>query len=473
MSGVIQKRAARQRVRDGEEQAYAFAFAPLVGFASEVRLTSWVAPARPRVFGVSLDDSELARHALAVVPSVAADLLDLAAAIYAVDRLAPYHLHKGHRRVDVELPLRESVRFGSAAEALSELLAWTTGSSWSFSFPARAAPLRPAERSPALAFPRSPAEVALWSGGLDALAGLDARLRADPQARFALIGVGGNDVTLGRQQTVFDALGERFSGRASLARLPIHLHDVRGVPKNTLSRARGVVYALAGAAAALTHGERALAVYENGVGALNLPYTRAEVGLDHSRSVHPLSLRLASQFLSAVLGGPFRVHNPFLFSTKAEMLSGLAADGGSDVVALTSSCDSPHRSVPSQCGYCSSCVLRRQSLAAAGLPDDTRYVVPHGDPPKGDPLAYVRLASAQAERLGALAEGGWEPLAREHPVLDDVVDRCAGDEGPDPSVFRSRLVRLLSRHADDWDAAREPLAAGGLPSRPVHPASLA
>jgi len=456
-----------------EERAYAFDFEPLSEGGSSARLKGWPDPEQPREFGVSLDDAELARLALAAVPPEAADLLDLAVTIYAADRLAPYRLDRGHRRIHVRVPLRAPGPFEAATDHLAELLAWTTGSAWSFSFPQRSGLLRPAERSPALAFPRSPVEVALWSGGLDALAGLDTRARRDSGAQFALIGVGGNDITLGRQRTVFDALEGPASGRASLARLPVHLSGVGEMGKNALSRARGVVYALAGAAAAIVHGQRSLAVYENGVGALNLPYTRAEVGLDHSRSVHPLSLWLTSRFLSAVLGGPFWVHNPFLFDTKAGMLAGLAADGLRDLVALTSSCDSPHRREPVQCGYCSSCVLRRQALAAAGLPDDTRYVVPHGDPPKGDTLAYVRLASAQAERLGALARDGWEPLAREHPVLDDVVDRCAESERLDPSSFRSRLVRLLSRHSDDWDAAREPLATGGLPSGPVHLASPA
>ena len=450
-----------------EERAYSFDFAPLSDGGSPVRLHGWPDPGRPREFVVSLDDAELTRLAVAVVPPVAADLLDLAVAIYVADRLAPYRLDRGHRRVHVRLPLRAPGPVEAASDSLAELLEWTTGSAWSFSFSQRFGCLRSAERSPALAFPRSPVEVALWSGGLDALAGLDARSRSEAGARFALIGVGGNDITLGRQRTVFEGLEGPASGRASLARLPIHLSGVGDMGKNALSRARGVVYALAGAAAALVHGERALAVYENGVGALNLPYTRAEVGLDHSRSVHPLSLRLASGFVSAVLGDPFRIHNPFLFDTKAAMLAGLTADGLHGLIALTSSCDSPHRREPVQCGYCSSCVLRRQSIAAAGLPDDTRYVVPHGDPPKGDPLAYVRLASAQAERLGALARGGGEPLAREHPVLDDVVDRCAEGEWLTPTGFQARLALLFSRHASDWDAARSALSEGGLPVRPV------
>jgi hypothetical protein len=467
--------AARARVREGEERTYAFEFAPVAERAATARLVCSAEPGAERPFGVSLDDTELARLALAAVPPAAADLLDLAVAVYAADRLAPYHLSRGYRRVRVRLPLRDPDSFEAAHDVLEELLEWTTGSHWTFAFPRRTAPLRVAERASALPFPRSPVEVALWSGGLDALAGLDARVRQDADTRFVLVGVGGSDVMLGRQRTVYDALGGDSARRASLARLPIHLSGLAGYPKNKLSRARGVVYALAGAATAVVHGATALAVYENGVGALNLPYTRAEVGLDHSRSVHPLTLRLVSRFVSAVLGDPFRVHNPFLYSTKAEMLAGLAADGGSGLVAVTSSCDSPHRREPVQCGYCSSCVLRRQSLAAAGLPDDTPYVVPHGEPPVGDTRAYVRLASAQAERLGALASScdPWEALAREHPVLDDVVDRCAEGEGLGPDAMRDRLIHLLSRHSTDWDAARQTLAQGGLPVHPDHSAAAA
>lgn len=462
--------ASERAAQPDDERAYTFDFAPLSEGGSAVHLTGWPDPSVSREFGASLNDADLGDLALApVFPPVVADLLDLATAIYAADWLAPYHLHRGYRRLHIRLPLRCPTASEKAAGLLSELLDATTGSNWSFEFVLRSGPSRPAEQKAGLPFEAVPVDVALWSGGLDALAGLATRARQELGKRFVLVGVGGSDVVLGRQREVYNRLGPDLQRRASLACLPIHLSGISGLRKNKLSRARGVVYAMTGAAAAVLFGEDQLSVYENGVGALNLPYTRAEVGLDHSRSVHPLTLRLVSQVVTAVLDRPFTVHNPFLYTTKAAMVAGLTGDGLHSLIARASSCDSPHRSDPFQCGYCSSCVLRRQSLAAAGLDDPTRYVVPHEVPPKGDALAYARLASAQAERLGVLASEGpsaaarWEALARAHPVLDDIVDRCASDQGLVPEDMRSRFLDLFSRHADEWPAARPILAQNGLP----------
>lgn len=102
---------------------------------------------------------------------------------------------------------------------------------------------------------------------------------------------------------------------------------------------------LLGSAYACLEGQaRALAVYENGIGAINLPFRASEVGLEHTRSVHPLSMCCVSQFVSMLIGEPFLVHNPFLWSTKAEMCRVLDELDVSDIAWETVSCDCPYRS---------------------------------------------------------------------------------------------------------------------------------
>ena len=61
---------------------------------------------------------------------------------------------------------------------------------------------------------------------------------------------------------------------------------------------RGVLYSLFLVLRVHTYGEKVLYLYENGIGAINLPYRESAVGLDHSRSVHPLTLLMVSEVVS-------------------------------------------------------------------------------------------------------------------------------------------------------------------------------
>ena len=77
---------------------------------------------------------------------------------------------------------------------------------------------------------------------------------------------------------------------------------------------------LLGSAYSYLRGHRVLHVYENGIGAINLPYRKSAVGLDHSRSVHPETLRRVGLLMTELIDENFKVRNPFLFHTKAEMM---------------------------------------------------------------------------------------------------------------------------------------------------------
>jgi 7-cyano-7-deazaguanine synthase len=68
--------------------------------------------------------------------------------------------------------------------------------------------------------------------------------------------------------------------------------------------------------------------------------------------------------------GHFKLHAPFLQSTKADIVrTGVAI--GVDLAATTS-CYQPDES-GAACGECDSCLLRRKAFAEAGVTDPTRY----------------------------------------------------------------------------------------------------
>lgn len=273
-----------------------------------------------------------------------------------------------------------------------------------------------------------------------------------------LFGTGSSDNTQARQVDVFKGLKPAFPNCLNLCQLPIRFYGSQSIHKNKISRARGVVFTFLGSACSYLMNQRSLCLYENGVGAINLPYRKSSVGLDHSRSVHPLTLLKVSRLISTLLKEEFRINNPFLFWTKAEMCKALSKDRRDELHSLTMSCDSPHRKKPIQCGYCSSCILRKQSLIASGIKDKTRYIVPHGKPPVGNVSLSIQHMSSQVSTLANLLNTSedsalqWSSITRRFPILDDIVDRTAHLEGLSSGEMQRRLIRLYQTYTSEWTA---------------------
>ena len=441
-----------------DRREYTLRFGPILNHNGSVQFLNR-SIGKELTVGINIDDQAFQYRVQAEFPGIVADLVDLAVAIHASDRLAPQNLGEKPRHLHIVLPVRYPELLSSEPfrSKLEDLLEWATGSEWAFEFQKRTVSGRIVERQQILPLVPEGCEVALWSGGLDALAGLYTRMKMYPERPFALFGSGSNDSTYARQKHVAKKVQSIFPNRCHLVLAPIRLNDSREVPKNKITRARGVVFTLLGAACAYLLGRRILSVYENGIGAINLPYRASAVGLDHSRSVHPLTLLMVSEVVSEFFGEKFQVQNPFLFSTKAEMCQALAEDRKIDLPSLTMSCDSPHRKQPTQCGYCSSCILRKQALAAAKIEDKSRYIVPHGERPSEDSCLMLRHMLTQLSTFRRLLstsneiEMRWEALTRKFPELDDIVDLASEVEGLSPVDMQSRLIRLYWTYVSEWD----------------------
>lgn len=432
------------------------------------------------LIGFNINDKEFQYRVEKEFPSFIADLIDLAVAIYASDRLIPlsrYNLNETSRRLFVTLPVRlpELFNTDSFQEKLNNLLIWTTGNQWIFNFKKRQISGRFVEQQPILfSTITQNSEVALWSGGLDSLAGLYTRLKANPDKFFILFGTGSNKKIYSDQRKIFDKVQSIFSSRVSLLRIPINFDKSREIRKNKLSRARGILFTLLGSACAYLMGQRKLFIYENGVGAINLAYSKATVGLDHSRSVNPQTLSMVSDLVSEIIGEKFEVRNPFLFSTKAQMCQALADDNRYDLASSTSSCDSPHRKKRvSQCGYCSSCILRRQALIASNLEDKTPYVINNQEyEPKTEHQLYYFFMKKQVKTLNNLLTQSkeqkiqWKELAKEFIELDDIVDRTCEAEKLSPDDMRNCLITLYGTYVEEWKKA-EPILEQDFFSQPI------
>lgn len=398
--------------------------------------------------------------------SAISDLIDLAVSIDVADRWAK--AKKGFSRtINVRLPVRtdEVLSSPEVLETLHQMLFWFTGDNWAFEFVPHTSDGRRSERQSTMMKPNNACietEVALWSGGLDALAGLCNRAEQGCAERFVLVGTGAKPAIWGLQNKVYRSLREHVQFVMEPVRLQIELSGTRqsGLRNANLNRARGAVFLLLGSAYALLEQQTALAVYENGPGALNLPFRASEVGLDHSRGVHPLSLVWISQLVSSIAGKQFVVHNPFIGRTKAEMCRVLEKMNLSAVAGITQSCDRSPRSKIPQCGTCSSCILRRQALLASGIPDTSNYLIHEGtDQQRKKYLAESHLPYMmfQAHNLRQIldSEGAWDDLMYKHPtLLGDIPMRLPASVRRSGSDFAAELVEVLRRYAHEWSLAQ-------------------
>jgi hypothetical protein len=143
---------------------------------------------------------------------------------------------------------------------------------------------------------------------------------------------------------------------------------LRGVPRSERSqRSRGFLFLELAIAAAMTGRARQVLVFENGYGALNPRLSERQVGAHTTKAAHPTSVaRMHSAIAAAGLHIPIEL--PHLSETKADHIAQIPTLAR-DLIALTVSCDGFPLRKPAakQCGECSSCVLRQQSLVASGL----------------------------------------------------------------------------------------------------------
>ena len=208
-------------------------------------------------------------------------------------------------------------------------------------------------------------------------------------------------------------------------------------------------------------GADTLWVHENGVGALNLPINETQLGVDNYRGVHPRSLMMFETLIGSVLDRHVQVRNPFLFTTKAEMCQALVPAGFAAAVKETISCDSFPMRIPDQapqCGHCTSCVLRRQALHAAGLGTYDQAASYRHDVRTGraalskDQLYGVEAMRGQVQRLEqALAsDDPWLSLITSFPELARTSAELGRYEDLDPVQVSAKFVRLFQTYVCEW-----------------------
>lgn len=414
------------------------------------------------------------------LPVGASDLLDVVLAIYAADRNSVRDFadeQTGHRQISLRIGLKNPQLWQSleVVNALQQLVEWVSDDEWDFVF-GEAPSQRIEVLEPCLfALPvNSPARVSLFSGGLDSLAGLASQLQGDQASTRVLVSIHTNNRLAAQQRLQIrrlrQSLDKQSLGWGSKiwhASIRIGMRRHANEKEEKSQRLRALVFLAVGVIATKLAKSDELCVYENGVGALNLPLDSTQLGVDNYKGVHPRSLMLFERLAERVFCSGIRVSNPFLFMTKAEMCSVLPSSGFADVVNDTVSCDSyPIRigGEPPQCGLCTSCILRRQALSAGGLgalddPNLYRYDVSDDRIGFKQKKRGLEVMQWQVHQIAArLASGNpWRELCAAFPELARTSVEIAEHHRWDRGKVASQLIGLYQRYVSEW--RRLPLLA--------------
>ena len=359
---------------------------------------------------------------LLVLPSEGClDLLRIAVGVHAVDRISKRKGQSdgeiGARQLHLAIEVRDVSfwRRSSVSELLVRILSFLTADDWSFEFVESRQALGSGGHQDFLPLPRpfQPKHAALYSGGLDSAAGLASRL-LDGADEFILVTVGHQSGLHARVEKQLTALnGLLAASRGTAVKL---LHSTlttsleggkakRMRQQERTQRSRTFLFCAAAAIAAKAYGLDRIEMFENGVGAINLPLMTGMLGSALStRGAHPTFLRLMSELATQVTEASIRFELPFQSRTKAEILRDLKACPGLPSWAQGSrSCvhTALRETGKTHCGHCPACIERRQAFACAGIEENPSIYLTDvlteelPDDTDGDYLRLYRLDAAR------------------------------------------------------------------------------
>lgn len=316
----------------------------------------------------------------------AQDLITIAAGVFVLDRACRRKIRAGNAsgvrelRVEFEVSDLDFWNRTQTLEQLVHLLCFLTGDVWLVSFARKAATYEALAPQRILGLDKPlPTRVALFSGGLDSAAGLGNQL-LEGKDTYMLLTAGHAAALRSRAQRQVSDLRHMMRAKG-LHHAAFEVRFDRGVASNMKAqeksqRVRGFLFCSVAALLADACGISEIELFENGVGAINLPLTEGGMleGLS-TRGANPGFLWRMGLFVSDVLERPLQFSLPFLWHTKGEMLRKLA-DRPLLPEWLRRSTSCIHTSIRERgkwhCGHCPACIERRQAFVAAGIKDDSK-----------------------------------------------------------------------------------------------------
>ena len=393
------------------------------------------------------------------LPDRTLDLLELAAYVYCADRMssrgskAAVEYHAWARSFHFVVKVRDYAFWtrSDVSACLSRALQFMTGDrGYRFSFQ----PGHSTQRTGLFDDEQFRMEdsqdlnVALFSGGLDSLAGVLNHLETTIE-QVCLVSHQSQPGTVRTQRQLVDALKDHYPGRVFHYKFECHLKGIRAVEET--QRSRAFLYTSIAFAIAQAFGQDGFSMYENGITSINFPRRADLSGARASRTTHPRTIYHLKHLFSLLGEREMHIQLPFLWMTKTDVLALLRDGPHPELIPSSVSCSKTFQNLglATHCGGCSQCVDRRFAAYASKTDDiddsgiyanDIISIAISDREVKTTVVDYVR----QAKDFSTWSEDHFfVELAAE---LADVVDYLPDTRG---EFERLGLVRDLSRRHGD------------------------
>ncbi len=208
-------------------------------------------------------------------------------------------------------------------------------------------------------------KVALFSGGLDSLAGAIELLETTDSELCLVSHQSGQPGVKQTQRIVFDSLNSLYPNRCKHYKYHCGFDHCKSTDET--QRTRSFLYTATAFTIAKTYNQNCIYIYENGITSVNFAETQDLMNGRASRTTHPKTLGLLEKLFSKIGENEFAIKNPYLFKTKTEVVEVIKKYNKLGLLDSSVSCSATrnHPSKYTHCGICSQCIDRRFAVYAA------------------------------------------------------------------------------------------------------------
>lgn len=340
-------------------------------------------PAR-KEHNVNIELPHLVKQVNCYFPPRIKDLLEIAGYIYAADRMTKrgnptqVEYHAWSRTFHFFIKVRD-VKFWqkkSVAENLSKLLAFVSGDlSYNFTFVEGGKDAGQGnlfDNENVFLDTKENSAVALFSGGLDSLAGALDLLNTTNQNLILISHQSNNFAVTKIQKDIFNLLNKDFPDRLQRFPFTCSLRGERAVEETQRTRIflyTAIAYSLMSLA-----DEKSIYVFENGMTSINFPKRQDMMNARSSRTTHPQTINLLEQFFTTISSTPVKVKHPFFTLTKTDIFEKIKKFDKLSYLNSTITCTrtfniSKKETLSFHCGECSQCIDRRFASFSSSVED--------------------------------------------------------------------------------------------------------
>ena len=313
------------------------------------------------------------KEAFEPLTSLESDLLLISASIFAADRATVRGEREDiTREIELQIPVTNSGRLESLTSQIEEILRNLSHDTWIIK-------LRQVSGNPErdIRSDKEGGRTLLFSGGLDSLA---AAIEFGQQKKtLQLVShITRNSTTIQAQRKLVACLKDHG------LELPHHQFFVSSQSSGPsqfnhavedTQRTRSFLFLVLGALVARRVGNlEVVYLAENGQMAIHLPLTQARIGAFSTHTAHPDVLVGMEAFLSEALNRSFKILNPYVHLTKAEVVKKII-NFSPDMIQVANSCWRSARLGDgiTHCGECIPCFIRRIAIEYSISEDPTAY----------------------------------------------------------------------------------------------------